>query len=248
MEESDEVPLLTRDVVEDELFSGNFKVFHQVWASDQNEEQDSDFEEDNFPRASSVKSGLSQAPDMECSQSQILSQGSEPRDERKKLSREEAYQLLKEATTAADAAQRALEHICGEDFKDATGEELEARDNLVTKVQKRLTKLQQETRRRSWHVKDPNKTFLSTSACEDFGVKIVKSEATAAEPEKRERRNEKGTQTESCPVESKEVQTENESKSRCRPFRKPFDQLKVIRLKYLDLCSVIHWIFIHLCD
>ena len=41
MEESDEVPLLTRDVVEDELFSGNFKVFHQVWAIDQNEEEGS---------------------------------------------------------------------------------------------------------------------------------------------------------------------------------------------------------------
>ena len=230
MEESDNVPLLTRDVVEDEVFSGNFKVFHQVWASDQNEEQDSLFEDDNFPRASSVKSGLSQAPEMECCESQILSQVSEPGDERKKLSREEAYQLLKEATTAADAAQRALEHICGEDFKDATGEELEARDNLVTKVQKRLTKLQQETRRRSWHVKDPNKTFLSTSACEDFGVRIGKREATAAEPENGEMQNEKGIQTESCTVESKAIQTENESKSKCRPFRKSFDQLKVIRL------------------
>ena len=75
-------------------------------------------------------------------------------------------------------------------------------------------------------MKDPNKTFLSTSACEDFGVQFGKSEAHVDdEPE-----NEKGTQTESSTVESKEVQTENESKSKCQPFRKSFDQLKVIRL------------------
>ena len=75
-------------------------------------------------------------------------------------------------------------------------------------------------------MKDPDKTFLSTSACEDFGLQFGKSETTAAA----EHENEKGTQTESCTVESKEVQTENESKSKCRPFRKAFDQLKVIRL------------------
>ena len=139
-EESDEVPLLRRDDVE-----GTFKVLHQVWACDQNEDQESDFEEDTYvPRASSVKSTLSQAPEMECSESlsQILSQVSEPSEERRKLTRVEAYTLLREATNAADAAQRALEHICGEDFKDATGEELEARDNLVRKVQRNLLKLQ----------------------------------------------------------------------------------------------------------
>ena len=230
MEESDEVPLLTRDVVEDELFSGNFKVFHQVWASDQNEEEDSDFEEDNFPRASSVRSGLSQAPDLECSESQILSQGSQPSEERKKLSRIEAFHLLKEASTATEAAQRALEYICGENFKDASGEELEARDNLLENVRKKLSKLQQETKKRCRHVKDPNKTFLSTSTCEDFGVQIGKSEATAENGERgmeSSLRQERGIQTDSCMVESKEVQTEPGSK--WQSFRKPFDQLKVTK-------------------
>ena len=139
MEESDEVPLLTRDVNEDELFSGNFKVLHQVWASDQNEDQGSDFEEEaNIARASSVKSALSQAPEFDCSESlsQILSQVSEASEERQKLSRVEAYHLLKEASTAAVAAQRALEHIFGEDFNDASGEELEARDNLLKNIDK----------------------------------------------------------------------------------------------------------------
>ena len=132
MEEFEDVPLLTRDVVEDEIFSRNFKVVHQVWANDENDV--SDLEDDsNPPRASSVKSALSQAPELEFSQP--LSQISEPSEERKKLSRVEAYQLLKEATTAAEAAQRALEHICGEDFNDASGEDLEARDKLVKKVQ-----------------------------------------------------------------------------------------------------------------
>ena len=60
--------------MEDELFSGNFKILHQVWASDQYDEQDSDFDEANFPRDSSIRSGLCQAPDMECMESQILSQ------------------------------------------------------------------------------------------------------------------------------------------------------------------------------
>ena len=147
MEESDEVPLLTRDVVEEELFSGNLKVLHQVWACDQNEDQESYFEEEaNIPRASSVRSALSQAPELDCSESlsQILSQVSEPSEERKTLSRVEAYNLLKEATTAADAAQRALEHIYGEDFNDATGEELEARDKLLRQVQRNLLKLQKD--------------------------------------------------------------------------------------------------------
>ena len=81
-----------------------------------------------------------------------------------RVSRVEAYQLLKEATTAAEAAQRALEHICGEDFNDASGEDLEARDKLVKKVQRNLLKLQKETQNRARHVKDPNKTFLSTYA------------------------------------------------------------------------------------
>ena len=217
MEESDAIPLLTRD--------GTFKVIHQVWAWNQSDSE----EETNIPRCSSVQSALSQAPEMDCSESlsQISSQVSEPSEERKKLTRVEAYHLLREATNAAEAAQRALEHIYGEDFNDATGEELEARDNLVKQVQRNLLKLQKETQRRSRHVKDPNKTFLSTSACEDFGVQIGRSEATAAEP-----KNEKGIQTESCTVESKAIQTENESKSKtkCQPFRKSFDQLKVIRL------------------
>ena len=216
MEEFEDVPLLTRDVVEDEIFSRNFKVVHQVWANDENDV--SDLEDDsNPPRASSVKSALSQAPELEFSQP--LSQISEPSEERKKLSRVEAYQLLKEATTAAEAAQRALEHICGENFNDASGEDLEARDKLVKKVQRNLLKLQKETQKRGRHVKDPNKTFLSASACEESGFQFV---------EKGEKKNEKGTQTDSCEVESKEVQTENDPKSKSRPFRKAFDQLKVI--------------------
>ena len=60
------------------------------------------------------------------------------------MSRVEAHNLLKEATTAADAAQRALEYIYGENFNDATGEELEARDKLLKQVQRNLLKLQKD--------------------------------------------------------------------------------------------------------
>ena len=79
-------------------------------------------------------------------------------------------------------------------------------------------------------MKDPNKTFLSTSTCEDFGVQIGKSEATAENGERgmeSSLRQERGIQTDSCMVESKEVQTEPGSK--WQSFRKPFDQLKVTK-------------------
>ena len=131
MEESDEVPLLIRDVVEEELFSGNLNVLHQVWACDQNEDQKV------ILKRKPTFQGLV-VPELNCSESlsQIFSQVSEPSEERKTLSRVEAHNLLKEVTTAAYAAQKALEHIYGENFNDATREELEAREAPETGSEK----------------------------------------------------------------------------------------------------------------
>ena len=159
-------------------------------------------------------------PEFECSEplSQILSQESEPGEGRKKITRIEAYRLLKEAKSATDAAQSALELICGDDFNEASGEDLDSRDKLVSRVRINLGKLDRETKKRGRTVRDPNKTFLSTSTCADFGLISSKSEGVEGS------RNEKATQTDDISKACNGTQTEG---SQHRPFRKPFAELKV---------------------
>ena len=248
------MPLLTVDP-DDGQSAPVFKCLHSVWYDEDKEQEKSDIEEDDeneMMRASSLKSTLSQQPDLEFSQplSQILEQGQplsqnlEPQQQRQKVSRKEAMELLRQASSSTEAAQKALEKITGEEFVDASGEELLARDALIDKIRKRLNHLQLETRRKNRRVQRPEDTFLSTSGCEevvmlrknkdDGGTERVLSsvELKKGEDEKRsENSNQKATQTE-VSVQSRGVQTdaEIESKSKCRPFRKAFDQLKVIRL------------------
>ena len=158
--ELDDVPLLTVDPAEDQQGQSApvFKCLHSVWYDEDKEQQNSDSEQDDkdeILRASSLKSTLSQQPDLEFSQplsqileqSQPLSQNLEPQQLRQKVSRIEAMELLRQASSSTEAAQKALENITGEEFVDASGEELLARDALIDKIRKRLNRLQQETKR-----------------------------------------------------------------------------------------------------
>ena len=216
MEEEEEIPLLTS--------GSGFKIVHQVWAAGESEDEAHDASADiSLVRASSIKSTLSHVPEFECSEplSQILSQESEPGEGRKKITRIEAYRLLQEAKSATDAAQSALELICGDDFNEASGEDLEIRDNLVSRVRKNLGKLDRDTKKRGrglCKVRDPDKTFLSTSTCADFGLISSKSEGVEGS------KNEKAIQTDDISKACNGTQTEG---SQHRPFRKPFAELKV---------------------
>ena len=59
----------------------------------------------------------------------------------------------------------------------------------MSRVRINLGKLDRDTKKRSHHVRDPDKTFLSTSTCADFGLISSKSEGVEGS------RNEKATQT-----------------------------------------------------
>ena len=221
--EAEDVPLLTLAATEAGFPYPQY--LHGVWYNDDCEAQEESNSEqevcDQIQRASSLRSDLSQEPPLE--QSQPLSQILEPCEERKKVSQKEAIDLLKQASCAAEAAQLALEKVSGEEFLDATGDELQARDNCLDRIRKRLNKLEAETRKRKWQVKNPDKTFLSSSACEDL-LELKKSKG---DDEKEEVKDEKGTQTELF-VESRGVQTDGGGIGpSSRPFRKPFDELMV---------------------
>ena len=223
----DDAPLLSRAFEGgDRLKAGEFNLLHANWVTNDDEgdcekssEWDEGEEESSYRRASSVKSSLSQEPELQCSQS--LSQVLGPSEEkREKLSRGEALNLLRDASSAAEAAQRALEKVSGEDFLDASQEELSVRDDLLNKIKRKLNRLQQEAKKQKWKLRNLDDTFLSRSTYDEFGqLKKDRDEVPLDDP------NQKSTPDIS--VQSRGVQTEAEtSETPRRPFRKPFDQLK----------------------
>ena len=101
------------------------------------------------------------------------------------------------------------------------------RIHWVENLRKKLGHLQSETKKRKWKVKNPDQTFLSSSACEDiFELKKCKGYAEGADVEEEK---EKVTHS-----ESKAVQTDGGGMG---PFKKPFDQLKVTGVYILKSAS-----------
>ena len=228
-DDNDDVPLLSRAFDGgDGLRAGEFQLLLAKWATNDDQsdcEKSCEWseveEESSFRRASSVKSSLSQEPELQCSQSlsQILGPSEEKRE---RLSRAEALNMLRVASSATEAAQKALEKVSGEDFRDASQEELSVRDNLINKIKRKLNRLQQEAKKRNWNLRNLDDTFLSTSTYEEIGhLKKGKDEEVS------DNANQKSTQTEEIHVQSRGVQTEaGKSLPPRRPYRKSFDQLK----------------------
>ena len=227
--ELNDVPLLTVDPADGQS-APVFKCLHSVWYDEDKEQEKSDIEQDDeneILRASSLKSTLSQQPDLEFSQplsqileqSQPLSQNLEPQQQRQKVSRKEAMELLRQASCSTEAAQKALEKITGEEFVDASGEELLARDALIDKIRKRLNHLQQETRRKNRRVPRPDETFLSTSGCEEV-VMLKKSKDDGGTEKVLSSMEEKATKSQ------EKSEAEGGANPSSRPYKKPFDQLK----------------------
>jgi hypothetical protein len=210
--DADEAPLLTRAPSErgDCPEAGQF--LFGVWEEDdvrEQEEQEEEQKEPEVPRFSSVNSGISQAAGLVFSQP--LSDISVPGPERVKVSRAEALELLRDANTAAEAAEKALSKV----LKNSSWEELEEIDNVLAKLRRKMSRLQEDTKKSRKKLTDPDGTFLSLSTYEEMNeLKSVKDKDDFEDVEK-------GTQTEVA-VKSKGVQTDSSFNG---PFRKPFDQL-----------------------
>ena len=165
--------------------------------------------EEGLPRFSSINSGLSQVAGPEFSQP--LSDILEPRPERIKVTRSEALELLHDADTATEAAEKALKKV----LENSSSEELKEIDDVLSKIRLKMRRLQQDTRKSKKKVTDPDGTFLSLSTFEELNeLKSDKDKDDVKDMEK-------GTQTEVA-VKSKGVQTDGSFNG---PFRKPFDQL-----------------------
>ena len=59
------------------------------------------------------------------------------------MSRADALELLKEADTAAEAAEKALKIVLG----DVSGEDLDVIENVLKKIEKKLYRLKDETKK-----------------------------------------------------------------------------------------------------
>ena len=219
--ETDDAPLLTLDPISEDVQYPQF--LHGIWINDPQQQSNSEVEVvDESQRASSLKSNFSQEPPFQLSQP--LSQILDPIEERQKVSRQEAFDLLRQVSSSAEAAQRALEKVTGDEFLDASGEELLARDDLLDKIRKRLNKLMVETKRRNRQVKNPDQTFLSSSACEEI-IQLKRCKGDVEEENE-----------EVIHSESKGVQTDGGGLG---PFKKPFDQLKVTGVYILKSVSLL---------
>ena len=208
--EDDDVPLLDLDPITEDFQYPQF--LHGIWINDA-EEQSAD---GDLQRASSWKSNFGQEPSFQFSQP--LSQILDPVEERQKVSRQEAFDLLRQVSSSTEAAQRAFEKVTGDEFLDASGEELQARDDLIEKIRKRLSNLMAETKKRNRKVKNPDQTFLSSSACEELFQLKRGNNGDVDEGE-----NESVIRS-----ESRGVQTDGGGLGpNLGPFKKPFDQLKV---------------------
>ena len=217
--ETDDIPLLTLSEVEsgEGLEAGGFRYLHGIWVGDYEvAEQNCDSTpifDDQMQRASSLKSNLSQEPVFESSQP--LSQILEPIQERVKLSRKEAFDLIKQASSLTEAAQTALEKVTGYEFLDASDDEISTRDCFIENLRKKLDHLQSETKKRKWKVKNPNQTFLSSSACEEI-----------CELKKCESDDEIGGEGEKIAQQTVTRGMQTDSGGGLGPYKKPFDQLK----------------------
>ena len=244
--ETDDGPLLTFPVNEnggDHIVSDfQYPQFlHGIWVNDAKEKSYSEIEVvDELQRASSFKSNLSQEPQFE--PSQPLSQIFEPAQERQKVTRREAFDLLKQVSSAAEAAQKALEKVTGDEFVDASGDELQARDNILEKIRKRLSQLQTETKKRKRQLKNPDKTFLSSSACEE----VMQLKKCRGDDKTSDEESEEVAQT-----ETKGVQTDGGGLGpKMGAFQKPFDQLKVtgVYFSIVNLPVLVNLNKAQLCD
>ena len=212
---------------------GGFRCIYSVW-----EDYDEHVSDVSLPRASSVKSTLSQLPEIQFDEnlsqipapdesghhsSQTSLQGEE--GSRGKVSRLEAVRMMKNAAGLAEAAMNAVQQVIGDDLQDLSGEDLQLVEGLLEKIRKRMQKLRQETKKYAHSVidqkmKNPNSTFLSLSGYDELQILQNKMKNTDEEGDG-QICNDKGTQTEGPKQLSKAVQSGD-----VMAYVKPFDQLK----------------------
>ena len=210
--DADEAPLLTREPSESGDCPEPGQLLFGVWEEDEvreQEEQEDEQKEAEVPRFSSINSGISQAASLVFSQP--LSDILEPGPERIKVFRAKALELLRYADTAAEAAEKALRKV----LANSSCEELKEIDSVLAKLRRKMTRLQEDTRKTKKKLTDPDGTFLSLSTYEEL------NELKSAKAKDDFNDMEKGTQTEVA-VKSTGVQTDSGFNG---PFRKPFDQL-----------------------
>ena len=162
---------------------GGFRCIYSVW-----EDYDEHTSNVSLPRASSVRSTLSQQPEFQFDENlsqipapdeggQYSSQTSEQGEDRcrGKVSRLEAVQMMKQAAGLAEAAMVAVQQVIGDDLQDLSGEDLQLVEGLLEKIRKRMQKLRQETKKYAHSVidqkmKNPNSTFLSLSGYDELQI------------------------------------------------------------------------------
>ena len=128
---------------------GGFSCIYSVW-----EDYDEHTSNVSLPRASSVRSTLSQQPEFQFDENlsqipapdeggQFSSQTSEQGEDRSrgKVSRLEAVQMMKKADGLAEAAMVAVQQVIGDDLQDLSGEDLQVVEGLLEKIMKRMQKL-----------------------------------------------------------------------------------------------------------
>ena len=211
---------------------GGFDCIYSVW-----EDYDEHASNVSLPRASSVRSTLSQQPEFQfdenLSQIPALDEGgqysSQPSQHgedgsRGKVSRLEAVQMMRKAAGLAEAAMVAVQQVIGDDLQDLSGEDMQLVEGLLEKIRKRMQKLRQETKKYAHAVidqkmKNPDSTFLSLSGYDELQILQNKMKNTEEESGG-QICNDKGTQTEEPKLLSKGVQSGS-----VMAYAKPFDQL-----------------------
>ena len=155
---------------------GGFDCIYSVW-----EDYDEHASNVSLPRASSVRSTLSQQPEFQfdenLSQIPALDEGgqysSQPSQHgedgsRGKVSRLEAVQMMRKAAGLAEAAMVAVQQVIGDDLQDLSGEDLQLVEGLLEKIRKRMQKLRQETKKYAHAVIDQKMKNQDTSESESW--------------------------------------------------------------------------------
>ena len=165
----------------------------------------------------------------------------------KKISNVEAWTILKEVNTQAEAAEKCIEKLSGSKISDLTGEDVEICGTLIGKIRVKFCKLRQAFKRRTIRLKNSSadKTFLALTDYEEFQVlcsSYVDGEETLREIDSEQESLTKATQTRPSLIHQ-ETQTvlelldkasqtrasvknkETQTKGVTRP-RKPLDQLR----------------------
>ena len=143
-----------------------------------------------------------------------------------KISNIDAWNLLHQVNTQAQAAEQCIETLSGSKITDLTGEDLELCGHLILKIQRRFSRLQSAFKCKKIRLKNAsaNETFIAITDYEEF-KKLCKS-FVVEEEEGIEMYDDKnvlnnGTQTVSPPVTNRGSQTHGLVKP-----RKPLHQLK----------------------